>query len=42
MKRILIVNANIVNEGKVSEGDVLVAGAFIDAVAPDLSSSRCH
>jgi dihydroorotase len=38
MKRTLIVNANIVNEGNVTEGDVLIAGAFIDAVGTDLSS----
>jgi dihydroorotase len=30
MKSTLIVNANIVNEGKVFEGDVLVKGRFID------------
>ncbi len=38
MKRILISNANIVNEGKVVEGDVLVRGPFIEQVGGDLSS----
>ena len=38
MKSTLIVNANIVNEDKVSEGDVLIAGAFIEAIGGDLSS----
>jgi dihydroorotase len=34
----LIVNANIVNEGKVFQGDVLVKGQFIEAIGPDLAS----
>lgn len=38
MKRILILNANIVNDGKVFAGDVLVKGGIIEAVAGDLSS----
>ena len=38
MKTILIVNANIVNEGKVFEGDVLIAGQYIEAIGSDLSS----
>ncbi len=38
MKNTLIVNANIVNEGKVFEGDVLIRGRFIDVVGKDLSS----
>lgn len=38
MKTQLIVNANIVNEGEVFEGDVLIKGVFIDAVGRDLSS----
>lgn len=37
MKDTLIVNANIVNEGKVFEGDVLVKGRFIDKIGKDLS-----
>ena len=40
MKNTLILNANIVNEGKVFEGDVLIRGRFIDAVAKDLSSRQ--
>lgn len=40
MKSTLIVNANIVNEGKVFEGDVLVKGRFIDVVGNDLSSRQ--
>lgn len=38
MKDTLIVNANIVNEGKVYEGDVLIRGRFIAAIGKDLSS----
>jgi dihydroorotase len=38
MKNTLILNANIVNEGKVFQGDVLVQGRFIDRVGKDLSS----
>lgn len=38
MKNTLILNANIVNEGKVFEGDVLIRGRFIDVVGKDLSS----
>ena len=34
----LITNANIVNEGKVFEGDVLIKGQYIEAVGKDLSS----
>jgi len=34
----LIVNANIVNEGKVFEGDVFIKGQYIEAVGKDLSS----
>jgi dihydroorotase len=40
MKTILIVNANIVNEGKVFEGDVLIDGEYIKAIGTDLSSRR--
>jgi dihydroorotase len=40
MKTILIVNANIVNEGKVFQSDVLVKGQFIDAIGTDLSSRK--
>jgi dihydroorotase len=37
MKRIRIVNANIVNEGKVFQGDVLIKGRFIEKIGKDLS-----
>ena len=40
METILIVNANIVNEGKVFEGDVLIKGNHIDTVGKDLSSTN--
>ncbi len=38
MKNTLILNANIVNEGKVYEGDVLIKGRFIERIGKDLSS----
>ena len=38
MKTTLITNANIVNEGKVFEGDVLIRGQYIEAIGKDLSS----
>jgi len=38
MKTILITNANIVNEGKVFEGDVYIRGQYIDAIGKDLGS----
>lgn len=40
MKTILILNANIVNEGKVFAGDIYIKGQFIDSVGPDLSAKR--
>jgi len=40
MKTQLIVNANIVNDGEVSEGDLLIKGAFIDTIGRDLASRR--
>lgn len=40
MKRILITNANIVNEGRVFEGDVLIKGQFIETIGNDLASVR--
>jgi len=40
MKNTLILNANIVNEGKVFEGDVLIRGRFIEVVGKDLSSRQ--
>lgn len=40
MKNTLILNANIVNEGKVFEGDVLIKGRFIDVVGGDLASKQ--
>jgi dihydroorotase len=38
METKLIVNANIVNEGKVFAGDVLIKGKHIDVIGKDLSS----
>lgn len=38
MKTTLIVNANIVNEGKVFQGDVLIRGEFIESVGAGISS----
>jgi dihydroorotase len=40
MNSILITNANIVNEGKVFQGDVFIKGQFIDAIGKDLSSKQ--
>lgn len=40
MRNTLILNVNIVNEGKVFEGDVLIRGRFIEAIAKDLSSRQ--
>lgn len=40
MKSTLIVNANIVNEGKVFQGDVFIKGSFIEAIGTDLSSRQ--
>jgi dihydroorotase len=42
MKTTLILGANIVNEGVVFEGDVLIKGAFIERVGKDLSSLNAH
>src|SRR5688572_2987003 len=38
MKSILITNANIVNEGKAVEGDIVIKGHFIERIGKDLSS----
>jgi dihydroorotase len=38
METKLIVNANIVNEGKVFAGDVLIKGKHIEVIGKDLSS----
>src|SRR6478736_4001479 len=38
MKTTLITNANIVNEGKVFDGDVLIEGEYIKAIGKDLAS----
>ncbi|MBX2961495.1 MAG: dihydroorotase [Cyclobacteriaceae bacterium] len=38
MKSIRIVNANIVNEGKVFQGEVLIKGEYIEAIESDLSA----
>lgn len=40
MKSKLITNANIVNEGKVFEGDVLITGQYIAAIGENLSSRQ--
>lgn len=37
MKNILILNARIVNEQQIVEGDLLIKGHFIDAIGKDLS-----
>lgn len=37
MKTTLILNANIVNEGQVTEGDILIKGQFIDSIGKDRS-----
>jgi len=42
MKTIKILNANIVNEGKVSEGDILIRGQFIDAIGNLSSRAADH
>jgi dihydroorotase len=38
----LILNANIVNEGKVFEGDVLIKGQYIDLIGKDLSAHHAE
>ena len=40
MKTTLILNAKIVNEGKVQEGDVLIRGGFIEKIGKDLQSEK--
>src|SRR5688572_5659153 len=40
MKTILILNANIVNEGKVFSGDVFINGQFIERVDKNLSALK--
>ncbi|HEX5169975.1 MAG TPA: dihydroorotase [Cyclobacteriaceae bacterium] len=40
MNTTLILNANIVNEGRVIEGDVLIKGEYIDVIGKDLSSRQ--
>jgi dihydroorotase len=40
MRKILIVNANIVNEGKVFQGEVLIRGQFIELIGRDLSAHQ--
>ncbi|HEY3403495.1 MAG TPA: dihydroorotase [Ohtaekwangia sp.] len=40
MKTILIRNANIVNEGKVFEGDLLIKGQRIEVIGKDLSAHK--
>lgn len=38
MKSTVILNAKIVNEGKVVEGDLCIKGQYIEKIAPDLQS----
>jgi dihydroorotase len=40
MKKFLIKNANIVNEGKVFQGDVLINGQYIERIGASLSDSN--
>lgn len=40
MKSILIVNANIVNEGKVLPGDVFIKGQFIETIGKNLTGKK--
>lgn len=40
MKRILIKNARIVNEGSISEGDLLIEGEFISEIAGQISAKH--
>src|SRR5688572_18904347 len=40
MSSILILNANIVNEGQVFEGDVLIRKQLIEKVGKDLQSAK--
>lgn len=42
METKLILNANIVNEGKVFEGDILIKGKYIDVIGKDLSSRAAN
>jgi len=42
LKTTLIVNANIVNEGKVFAGDVFIKGQFIDQIGKDLHGKPAH
>ncbi len=42
MKKTLIVNANIVNEGKVFQGDVLIRDQYIETIGADLSSIQTN
>lgn len=40
MKSILILNANIVNEGQISQGDLLIENGYISQIGTDLSSKK--
>lgn len=42
MKTTLILNAKIVNEGKVQEGDVLIRGEFIEKIGKDLQAEKAN
>ncbi|RAW03012.1 dihydroorotase [Pseudochryseolinea flava] len=40
MRTTLILNANIVNEGELFQGDVLIKGQYIEKIGKDLSSTK--
>jgi dihydroorotase len=42
MNSILILNATIINEGKVFEGDVFVKGHYIEKIGPDLQQQKAN
>lgn len=42
MNTTLLLNANIVNEGRIEEGDVLIKGTHIDTIGKDLSSVHAN
>jgi dihydroorotase len=42
MKRIIIKQAHIVNEGKIKVADVLIIGKRIEKIAPTISDNNAH
>ncbi|MDB5241112.1 MAG: dihydroorotase [Spirosoma sp.] len=42
MSKLLIVNARLVNEGHISETDVIIADGFIEQIAPNFSGQFAH